>query len=396
MSITIDNIFEQPFVKRLEELGWPVYAVGGCVRDKLMDRKSKDVDIVVENIGYDILQSMLPTYGKVDLVGKSFGVIKFSPHDSKEIIDIAVPRKDKVDANSIGHKGIIAEFKHAEFNSFVSLAEDLRRRDFTINSIAMNSAKELIDPFNGKADIEAKLIRQTDPLAFPEDPLRMMRAVQFASRFDFRIEAKTLSAIKLYNHKIRDISGERILTELEKVVEGKGFIKAWELLRDTGLYKFIFGNDLGEVPYELHFIDSLVEFMYVLLPTQQQKNAYLITLKGDKIIARDISLLSAANLVTNESDMCDFIISCQQTSPYLFRSCLLPDSITAKYNHLFSLQLPLSLKELNITSQELMTLGFNGVTLGAIRTILLRAVMNEQVENNNTKLKEYAQLRKGK
>lgn len=160
------------FIDKLLDQNLGVYIVGGYVRDHILNKENKDIDFLVTGISINNLESLLKTFDlKVDNVGASFGVLKLKNID----IDIAVPRKEtKVSA---GYTGFEVETEN------VTLEEDLFRRDYTINSIAI-SLKDgsIIDPYNGLIDLENKIIRMTNPNAFIEDPLRMLRGVQQISR----------------------------------------------------------------------------------------------------------------------------------------------------------------------------------------------------------------------
>src|SRR5690606_8675300 len=138
---------------------------------------------------------------------------KFKPHGSVEDIDIAIPRTERATGEG-GHKGFEVSSDHN-----LPIEKDLERRDFTINAIAKDINGNVIDPFGGQRDLKEKIIRVVNPQAFSDDPLRMLRAVQFAARFGFPIEPKTEQLIKANAHRIREIAAERILIELEKIVK---------------------------------------------------------------------------------------------------------------------------------------------------------------------------------
>ena len=215
-----------------------IYEVGGTVRDKYLDRMpaSKDYDYLVTGISYEDLTNILKQYGKINLVGQSFGVIKFTqfieglPHT----FDIALPRTEY--SIGSGHK----EFD-VVFNPSISVEEDLTRRDFTVNAMALDlSSGELIDPLGGMNDLKKKLIRIVYPDSFKDDPLRMFRAIQFAARFGFEIESETFESMKTYASLITTVSPERIAEELNKLLElsdkpSVGF----KLMEKSGLLKEI-------------------------------------------------------------------------------------------------------------------------------------------------------------
>jgi len=178
-----------------------IYEVGGAVRDKYLFNKSisKDHDYLVTGIPFDELSNKLKKFGKVDLVGRSFGVIKFTRFINGQpyTYDIALPRKDI--STGTGHK----DFK-VDFDPNLSVEDDLYRRDFTVNAMAISlDGNILIDPLNGLKDLKLKKIRMVYDKSFKDDPLRMLRAIQFAARFEFEIEPVTFKAIRKYANLIK-------------------------------------------------------------------------------------------------------------------------------------------------------------------------------------------------
>lgn len=225
-------------IKAILEKG-KIYEVGGTVRDKYISPilPDKDKDYLVTGIPMEDLCSLLRNFGKVDLVGKSFGVIKFLPYekyDGEGVFDIALPRKEY--STGLGHKDFKVEFDHN-----LRVEDDLSRRDFTINAMAEDLAtKELIDPLNGRKDIKKRLICITHPNSFKDDPLRMLRAVQFAARFEFELEEKTYLSLCENVDLISTVSAERIQEELNKLLlKAKYPSTGFRLMQRTGLLKKI-------------------------------------------------------------------------------------------------------------------------------------------------------------
>jgi tRNA nucleotidyltransferase (CCA-adding enzyme) len=228
-----------------------LFLVGGSVRDRLIhpDNEPKDADLLVTGIPLEDLTGILEPFGRVDLVGRSFGVLKFTPspytqHPTPNTLDISLPRKEA--STGVGHK----EFA-VEFDPNLPVEADLGRRDFTINAMAypitentLNverltfNAVGLIDPYHGRDDLRERLIRLVNPKAFEEDPLRMLRAVQFAARFEYAIEGETFRAMQRNARLITTVSPERIQEELSKL-----FLKAERpsiglfLMQRSGLMK---------------------------------------------------------------------------------------------------------------------------------------------------------------
>ena len=217
-----------------------VYEVGGQVRDQLLGfaEQSKDKDYLVTGIPLDRLIDELRKFGRVGLVGKSFGVVKFTPPHPEGVesvtFDISLPRKEY--STGIGHTDFAVEFDHAR-----PVEEDLTRRDFTINAIARNvRSGEIVDPTGGREDLAARIIRFISEQAFFEDPLRMLRAVQFAARFEFAIEEHTRAAIERHAQLITTVSAERIAEELNKLlVKARRPSVGLRLMREVGLLKFV-------------------------------------------------------------------------------------------------------------------------------------------------------------
>ncbi len=221
-------------IKAILEIG-KIYEVGGAVRDKYISPilPDKDKDYLVTGIPLDDLSSLLSRFGKVDLVGKSFGVIKFRPFrefDGEQVFDIALPRKEY--STGPGHKDFKVEYDHN-----LGAEDDLSRRDFTINAMAEDlSTGDLVDPLNGRKDIKKRLIRITNPGSFKDDPLRMLRGIQFAARFEFELEEATFRSLEENADLILTISPERIQEELNKLLLKAKYPSAgFRLMQKVGL-----------------------------------------------------------------------------------------------------------------------------------------------------------------
>ena len=190
----------------IKQKGGKTYFVGGFVRDKLLGIENKDIDIEVFGITPSQLKDILSKYGEVDEVGASFGILMIKGID----IDFAMPRTER--KTSTGHKGF-----DITINPFLSLEEATKRRDFTINAFMEDVLSgEIIDLWNGKKDLDSKTIRHIDDHTFIEDPLRVLRACQFASRFNFSIDTKTLELCKTID--ITSLAKERVFEELKKAL----------------------------------------------------------------------------------------------------------------------------------------------------------------------------------
>lgn len=197
--------------------------VGGCVRDALLGHSTKDFDIEVYGLDATALESLLHREKfRFSPAGKSFGVFKL--HEIPA--DIALPRRESKLGR--GHKGFLVEG-----DPKMSLKDAAARRDFTVNSIYFDPlANEIIDPFNGRRDLALKLLRHTSP-AFPEDPLRVLRAMQFAARFRFNVAPETVELCKTILPE--GLSAERIFDEWSKLItRGEEPSRGLRFLRNCG------------------------------------------------------------------------------------------------------------------------------------------------------------------
>jgi tRNA nucleotidyltransferase (CCA-adding enzyme) len=186
------------------EAGGRALVVGGWVRDRLLGRTSKDLDIEVFGIAADRLLPLLERLGRVDTVGESFTVYKL------ENIDVSLPRRESKTGR--GHKGFTVEGDPG-----LSYREAARRRDFTVNAISEDPLTgELIDPFDGRRDLEARVLRAVDPTTFVEDSLRVLRALQFAARFELTVDDGTKALCR--SLALDDLPSERIWGEIEKLL----------------------------------------------------------------------------------------------------------------------------------------------------------------------------------
>ncbi len=219
---------EQAIWNRLLGAGYATYVVGGAVRDHLLGRESKDIDFATKATPAQIQEVFAISEFKLDFVGASFGVMLVSG------VEVATFRGDRYFGG--GDKDV-------EITYVNTIEEDLARRDLTINAIAIDINGNIIDPFNGRDDIENRIIRfvgnSYDRIA--EDPNRILRAIRFAARFDFFFDTDTAIAIKEDNHMIYAVAPERIRLEILKTMESvKTSSLFWGILLDTGILEMIF------------------------------------------------------------------------------------------------------------------------------------------------------------
>lgn len=178
---------------------------GGCVRDELMGVAAKDWDIEVYGVEPEKLREIISQFGEVKLVGEAFAVYKLAGE-----IDVSIPRRERKSGK--GHRGFIVEGDPS-----MTFEEACSRRDFTVNAILKDPLTgEIVDPFNGRDDIERERLRMVSRETFAEDSLRVLRAAQFAARFEFNIDKETVEVCKQID--VTDLAKERIWGELEKLL----------------------------------------------------------------------------------------------------------------------------------------------------------------------------------
>lgn len=387
----ISDLRSQDWIKHLIKHG-NVYAVGGCVRDAIMNQPAKDIDIVVEGPSIDDVKELLKHFGKTSLVGQSFSVIKFRPtYHVGEDFDVAVPRIDR--KIGTGHKGF------ETYTEGITIKEDLKRRDFTVNSIAVNlKTKEILDPFKGRQDIAQKVLRATDTTAFVEDPLRLIRAIQFASRFGFDIEPKTLALMKKNSNLIREISGERIRGEFDKILYKHGSTRiAFDLIERSDLDKGLFGEKFIKDGFEYFDDIDLVSFYYVLgnLGHKNPAKFYRDRLKGEAPIVKALETLEKYfpkfddNKSEDEIRWNVFIML--KTSPILTDSDILPERVRKVIALMKKHEIPMKIGDIPVNGNDIMEkFPVSGTELGDVINFMYHeALMNKFNWKNKQKTLKY-------
>ena len=231
----IDNTTLHLVGEEADRLGLECYVIGGYVRDLFLHRESKDIDVVVVGSGIQLAEAVTKRLGKGThlAVFKTYGTAQVKKRDLE--LEFVGARRES--------------YQHDSRNPIVengTLEEDQNRRDFTINALAICLNKErygeLLDPFDGIGDLERCIIRTPlDPdITFSDDPLRMMRAIRFATQLGFNVYEETFDAIVRNNERIKIITKERIADELNKIMLSRRPSEGWILLDKTGLLPLIF------------------------------------------------------------------------------------------------------------------------------------------------------------
>lgn len=197
--------------REIEKADGRVLLVGGSVRDMLMGKISKDFDVEVYGLDAKIVEAITQKIGKVSDVGKAFGILKISVGDGIDI-DVSLPRTDSKIGE--GHRGF-----EVKTNPLMSIEEAARRRDFTINSMAANPLTgEVFDYFGGLKDLKERVLRVTDQERFRDDPLRVMRALQFIGRFGLSLDIDSSRVIQEMAPQLKELPRERIFEEWKKLL----------------------------------------------------------------------------------------------------------------------------------------------------------------------------------
>jgi poly(A) polymerase len=229
-----DEVF-QLIGKKADELNVPAYVIGGYVRDLFLRRNSKDIDIMSVGQGIDLAEAVARELGMLEklVVYKNFGTALIHYHDY--IIEFVGARKESYRSES--RKPIVEDG---------SLEDDISRRDFTINAMAISintkTYGELVDLYQGMDDLQTKILKTPlDPdITFTDDPLRMLRAIRFASQLDFYIDDLAFRSITKNADRVKILSKERIIDEVNKIVLSPVPSKGFKLLFKTGILKHIF------------------------------------------------------------------------------------------------------------------------------------------------------------
>jgi tRNA nucleotidyltransferase (CCA-adding enzyme) len=209
------------------DAGGRALIVGGWVRDRVMNRPSKDIDVEVYGVAAPQLRSLLERlFGRVQTVGESFQVFKAAD------IDVSLPRRESKSGR--GHRAF-----DVSGDPDMSVEEAARRRDFTINAIAWDPITgDYLDPFDGRSDITRRLLRVVDPRTFVDDSLRVLRAIQFAARFEFALDEETRDICR--GIPLDDLPAERIWGEFEKMLFAERPSIGFALAMDLGVVSKLF------------------------------------------------------------------------------------------------------------------------------------------------------------
>ncbi len=300
--MNLPNILKKISAK-LVTLGAKAIIVGGSVRDHFLGVDIKDYDIEV--YGFETIQELqrvLQNYGKVKLVGKSFGVLKFIYQNQE--YDFSFPRRER--KSGVGHKGF-----DITTDGFMEYKEAFKRRDFTINALGYDIEKdEFLDPFGGMLDMKKGKLCHVDDKSFVEDPLRVYRGVQFCARFGYEMDSKTkeLCKVMIDSDELNSLPKERVFEEIKKLLlKSKRPSIGFSLLKELGALKYFFQlQKLTDKQWEetmsvLDKIDNSLVLKFSALTytfTQKEIESFIGSLTNEIKLKTDVkSLVKGYNLL---------------------------------------------------------------------------------------------------
>lgn len=367
----------------LERNGFEAYLVGGCVRDFLLGRIPNDYDITTNALPDQIIEIFsdyhtIPTgikHGTVTVIIKKFQ------------IEITTYRKDSTYSDN----------RHPDSVEFTpSLKEDLARRDFSMNGMAMNFNQDITDIYNGREDMKNHIVKciENPDRRFDEDALRILRALRFASQLDFKIEKNTSDSIHKNAENLKNISAERINAELEKLIAGKNpyyILKKYEDVIKVFMPEYSYSESILKKNIDSQLIRRSAFFLniksvYDIMKRLKYSNKDINdTVKLIEYFNADISSKPALKIILKNigteltENLLDFRNACGQDTSHSEK--LLDEILKNNECYLIS--------QLDINGRDLMLMGFSGIQTGKILNTLLEKVINDEIENNKTALKEY-------
>ncbi|QNQ82357.1 CCA tRNA nucleotidyltransferase [Lactobacillus sp. PV037] len=381
-----------PVLKEIISAGYEAYFVGGSVRDLLLDRHIHDVDIATSAYPEEIKRIFQHT---ID-TGIQHGTVTVRyDHESYEVTTFRTES---------GYQ----DFRRPDHVSFVqNLSEDLKRRDFTINALAMDIEGNIIDHFNGLEDLKKKVIRAVGVAEnrFHEDALRMMRAVRFMGQLKFSLEEKTKQAIKDNHELLSKIAVERVREEFVKMGTSPGSQEAFELFLETELYQ--------EVPFFAGKRDALAIFPKLNFSPSTEENLWTTMIVLLKLNTKDVPKFMRAwknsnamiHQVTKIIEFFDLISDTTPSNYELFKSDLKTILATIDLAHILGQPingsalydryeaLPVkSAKELAIDGKFLLKSGIPaGPKIGELLDTITEAVVEGKIANNEEEISAYLQ-----
>ncbi|MBA2875059.1 CCA tRNA nucleotidyltransferase [Thermaerobacillus caldiproteolyticus] len=381
-------------IRTLQQHGHEAYFVGGAVRDLLLNRPIGDVDIATSALPEEVMR----LFPKTIAVGLEHGTVA--------VIHEGTP----YEVTTFRTEGKYEDYRRPESVTFVrSLYEDLQRRDFTMNAIAMDEHGQLIDPFHGQEAISKRIIRTVGNAKerFSEDALRMMRALRFVSQLGFQLSEETKQAIIEHTSLLAHISVERITIEFEKLMEGPFAQQAFSLLVETQLFLYLPGLRAKEAE-----LRTLIDYDWTALSSRGQRwgfLCYMLHLSDahsflrawklpNRLIKEVEAILHIMNIIQSYADwtkerLYEFGIE-HSCAAEAIRSLISGESILENQNRLQQLFASLPIKErkeLAINGKDLIEWYKrpSGPWIADMLAMVERAVINGVIDNKKEQIKEW-------
>ncbi len=385
MKSTMKTTFTLPkpaltLMRLLEDKGYEAYVIGGFVRDKLIHRPCTDIDMATNASA----QVMIELFNEFPLsqIGEKLGTVgvKIQGH----WIEITTYRSESTSSN----------YRHPDEVRFIgSLKDDVLRRDFTINALALNIYGDLIDYTEGLLDLERKQIRAIGHPEdrFEEDALRILRALRFSAQLGFTIETQTAKAMITHQGLIKTLPIERIAAELDKLIMASD---ASRVLRDYGtLIKPWFDYDETKLDQLAHFPDRALRYLCLMDHLDEGAiKTQLLTLKLARTFTNKVLDLKKLSLNSAQDRHSLKILMGQYGTELLdlaiqYQQVMGTSGIDPKrYEQLKAENPAVTLKDLMINGNDLMALGYSGKKISVILQALLEKVMNDQIPNEKAAL----------
>tara|TARA_B100000767_G_C19755169_1_gene532635 strand:+ start:390 stop:1865 length:1476 start_codon:yes stop_codon:yes gene_type:complete len=385
----LDDMLSMKVRKTIKRAGGKIYQIGGVVRDELLGKISKDLDLLVVGVELDDLEKILKPFGKVNMVGKSFGILKFIPTGSTadEDIDISVPRIDSKSTGD-GHKDF-----EVQLGKGITLQQDQLRRDFWINQIAkdVDTGKILDTDGKGMKDIKNKEIRMISPTSFSDDPLRMLRAVQFAARFEFSIEANTFREMKKNAKTIKSVSPDRFQEEFKKLFSKSDKPShGVKILFDSGLMNHIFVKsklkNIDTVTMDKLPKDAFPTFIALLMESYGEasgaisKSVLRMSNVNAKLVQSVVQWIDNSSILEkNDWELVKFTKNFDTTEVDKYLKVIKKPTASSRLKKLKVS----SIKDLPINGKDLTQLGLRGKMIGVAINFALEFAVNKNTNNKS-------------
>lgn len=382
-----------PVLEKIEQAGFEAYFVGGSVRDALLHRSIEDVDIATSAFPEEIKQ----IFPKTIDVGIKHGTV------------VVIYNGENYEITTFRTDGEYTDYRRPDKVTFIrSLQEDLKRRDFTMNAIAMTKTGELIDPFSGQEDIKNKLIRTVGNAEerFTEDALRIMRAIRFVSQLNFRIEQDTYKAIEKYGELLTNISVERIYAEFQKILVGKSRKQAIRLLVEQNLHHYLpklsgYGQELKQTADIIHlpiWTETEIWAILLILIDKEPVDGFLRAWKTPLRIIKAVKKIYVAYQLRKEQSWTKEMVYYNG-----YDTCISTEKIYSVLHHLPIQQnvqmvkniwadLPINSREqLAISGYDLMNWANqkSGPWIKETLEKIEKAIINKEIDNDKSKIKEW-------